>query len=429
MLYIHAGIFDHDGVFREKRLPVAQFKTCLEQGWSFIEALPWWGPNDELRANKAWHSAPCQFDTDTLRPYPFEEDAGLIIADYAAEQRSLSPRALLQDLLLQAAELGIGIEGASEFELIILDQAPDELLGTDFLSLIEAGAENRCWSGSYPASGADLFAEYEAMLIRAEIPPHHLCSELGPGCIEVAMPQRPLMRAADDAALFKLFSRSFFYQRQQTASFMAQLSEKHPGLGGHPIISLVDLESGEPLLADTNSEHGLSKTGAHFLAGILQLTPALTAMFAGNVNAYRRYAPTNWAPRTATWGRNNYTCGARLITQPTSAARIEYRLPGADINPFMAFAMLVGSGLYGLREELPLPAETSGNGRDTIPEQIGRLPRNLYEAADWLEDCAEARTIFGDAFIQHHVDCCRYEADSLAQAVSPQERQRYLFHV
>lgn len=426
---VHAGLFDQDGVFREKRLPVALFKDLLEQGWTFIDALPWWGPNDVVRDDRAWKSEACEFDLQSFRTYPFEENTALIVADYHGEHRSLSARAVLQDQIQRAAALGLTAIGACEYEFIVLEQSANELRQTKYQSLQEMAGENRCWSGAVPAAAAEFFQAYETLCDKGEIPLHHLCSELGPGCFEVALPKRQLLRAADDAALLKLYTKAFFSQQDKTASFMAQLSEAHPGLGGHPIISLLDSKTEAPILTDHERENGLSIKGEHFLAGILHYTPELTALFAPNVNSYRRYSPKNWAPRTATWGKGNYTCGVRMITDPSSAARIEFRLPGADMNPFMAFAMLLGAGLSGMEAKLTLPDETTSIGRSQDHADIGRLPRNLHEAAERLKESKLARGIFGDAFVDHHVNCCIDEADTLSQFVSAQERERYLFHV
>ncbi|MEQ8662952.1 MAG: glutamine synthetase family protein, partial [Gammaproteobacteria bacterium] len=426
--FVHAGLFDLDGVFREKRLPAALAQRYLVEGWSFIDALPFWGPGDGVRGDRAWRSEPCAIDAASLRPYPFEPDSVLLVADYTGPSRALSPRALLEVQIARAADMGLQVVGASEFEFILLAETSASVVAKAHAGLATYGQENRCWSGYFPATAAALLAEYDAMLAHADIPLHHWCSELGPGCLEAALPARPLLRAADDAALFKLFTKAFFTQRDLTASFMAQLSDDHPGLGGHPIVSLTD-SAGAPLLADPARASGLSPRGEAFLAGLLHAMPELTAMFAGTVNAYRRYAPGNWAPRTATWGRDNYTCGVRVVASPAADARIEFRLPGADMAPHLAFAMVLGAGLDGIEAGLPLPPETTGIGRTLVHEAIGPLPRTLLEAAERFVASARARRLFGDAFVDHYAASRIAEDEALRRHVSACERARYLFHV
>ena len=425
--YVYPGLFDHDGIWRCKKVPLDQFSEFLITGWSFIDALPWWGPNDTVRADRPYKSEICEFDNGSVRNFPFEPDSVAIVADYAGENMERSSRAVLKSQIEKARTMGFDVLGASEFEFIILDQTAEEINEFGYDSLTGFSRENRCWSGVFPSASADLLARYEETLADGEIDLHHICSELGPGCLEASLPVKPLLRAADDAAFFKLFTRSFFSQEGKTASFMAQLSDEFPGLGGHPIMSLRDHKTGKPVLFDGRKK--LTTVGKKFVAGIVGLIPELTALYASNVNSYRRYTPGNWAPRTATWGYGNYTCGVRLVSAPLEQGRIEFRLPGADVNPFSAFSMMLGAGLYGVKNNLSLPSETKKVGREQTHPEIGAVPRTLLEAADYLFQSEAAREIFGDTYIKHCVACCAHEDECMRSHVSSFERERYLFHV
>ena len=426
---VHAGLFDTEGVFREKRLPVAQALHYLEHGWSFIDALPWWGPNDAVRADRSYNSEACQFDPASLRPYPFEPNAALIVAEYAGPHADLAPRELLARQLAKARKMGFSALGAAEFEFIILAETPDSLTQKSYDSINTYAQENRCWSGLYPASGASFLRAYDESLKAADIPLHHMCAELGPGCIEASLPIRDLATAADDSALFKMFTKAFCIQHQLTASYMAQLSDNHPGLGGHPIISLQSLKTGLPVFHDASHPTGLSETCRQFIAGVLQLLPDLMPMFAGTVNSYRRYVPGNWAPRTATWGIGNYTCGLRIVAGAPEDTRVEFRLPGADTNPHLAFAMLLGAGLYGIEHKLEPPPMTTDIGREFVHPSIGPLPRTLLEAAEKMRGSALAKAMFGERFVAHFTESCIQEDHLMRRHISAFERRRYLHHV
>ncbi len=425
---VHAGLFDTEGVFREKRLPVVQARHYLDAGWSFIDALPYWGPNDTTRADRAYHSEACRLDLASLRPYPFEPHAALLVADYAGESAALSPRALLATQIARARALGFEPLGAAEFEFILLDETPASLAAKHFEQLQTHAQENRCWSGLYPAAGAELLRDYDLCLRAGDIPLHHICSELGPGCLEAALPVRPLGTAADDAALFKLFTKAFCIQRGLMASFMAQLSDEHPGLGGHPSMSLRAIETGVAAFFDPDDPRELSAICRHFIAGVLVSLPELMPMFASTVNAYRRYVPGNWAPRTATWGVGNYTCGLRIVTGTADDCRIEFRLPGADTNPHLAFAMLLGAGLDGIEQRLQPPPETTEIGREFVHPAIGPLPRTLLEAAERMQHSARAIALFGSRFVAHFSRNCIQEDIAMRRHVAAFERQRYLHH-
>ncbi len=427
--FVHAGLFDTEGVFREKRLPVALLRRYLSEGWSFIDALPYWGPNDAVRADRPYRSEACRLDAASLRPYPGEPDAALMVADYTGPSADLSPRTLLARQIARAAALGIEALGAAEFEFIILAESPASIAAKHYDDLDTYAQENRCWSGLFPATGAALIRDYDEYLRAGDVPLHHVCSELGPGCLEAALPVRPLARAADDSALFKLYTKAFCIERGMTASFMAQLSDAHPGLGGHPIISLRDRASGAALLPDANDAQGISALCRHFIAGVLQLLPELMPMFAGTVNAYRRYVPGNWAPRTATWDLGNYTCALRVVSGTQDDTRIEFRLPGADTNPHLAFAMLLGAGLYGIEHQLDPPPRTEDIGRDVVHPSIGPLPRTLLEAAERMQASVLAAELFGASFIQHYTASCIQEDHLMRRHVAAFERRRYLYHV
>jgi glutamine synthetase len=427
--FVHVGIFDTEGAFREKRVPTALALRYVQDGWSFIDALPFWGPNDAVRADRAYRSEGCALDVDSIRPYPFEANAALIVADYTGDSAALSPRQLLAAQLKRASGLGFEVLGASEFEFIILDETPASASAKAYQDLATHAQENRCWSGLYPASGATFLREYDAFLRNADVPLHHLCAELGPGCLEAALPVRPLAAAADDAALFKLYTKAFCIERGLMASFMAQLSDAHPGLGGHPIISLRDRASGAASFHAAEDPQGISAHCRHFVAGVLHALPELMPMFAGTVNAYRRYVPGNWAPRTATWGIGNYTCALRVVNGAPDDCRVEFRLPGADTSAHLAFAMLLGAGLDGIERRLTPPPETRDIGRELVHADIGPLPRTLLEAAERMHASALARALFGDRFVDHYTQSCIQEDHLMRRHVSAFERARYLHHV
>jgi glutamine synthetase len=251
--------------------------------------------------------------------------------------------------------------------------------------------------------------------------------ELGPGCLELTTEHRPIVRAADDAAAAKLYTKAFFARRQQTASFMAQLSEDFPGLGGHPSLSLWD-EDGRPALA---GDGGLSKLGASAVAGIVQLLPELLAMAAHTVNAYRRYAPGNWAPRSASWGPGNYSCAVRVVTDDPAQGRLELRIPGADTSPHLCSAMLLGAAVWGIEQALdpPEPVVPPVNARDLVDPTIGLLPRSLLEAAERFATSVVAVELFGREFVEHFTASRLAEEAACRRFVPPQERLRYLHQV
>jgi glutamine synthetase len=451
---VHLAIPDTSGTLRQKRFPAARSAAMIEAGWSFIEAVQWWdsadglyadGPSaDSVSGNRGWTHAPAVADPASARPFPFEPDAAVLLADFTGPAGELSPRRLAQRLTERLAALGLTARLAFEIEVILLDGTSDDQAADGYASPRGIAAANRCWSGVTLASHAPVLASLDATLASGGVQLDHLCAELGPGCIELATSPRSPVVAADDLAFLKLYTKAWAHQSGYTATFMAKLAEEFPGLGCHPVLTLHDaaIPSDEAIPSDAvggDGEHGLTKTGLHAVAGILAVLPDLTVLAAPTVNSYRRLTPGNWAPRTATWGIGNYTCGLRVVPgaaspgdparapgQPAATpTRLELRVPGADVNPWLAAALVLAGAVYGAEHELLPPAPVTGPAREVPPG----LPRTLLEAAERFAASDIARDLIGEPFISHYAATRAEEDRQLRLLVSPAERARYLDHV
>ena len=422
---VHLGIFDFTGAFREKRLPRAAFDAYRRDGWAFIDALPYWLHDETCFAEKGFVDEAVAVDAQSLRPYPFEPDAELAIGDYSGPSAAISPRTALTRQLDKAAAMGFQALGGFEFETIYLEEDGASLRTKNWHGLDPAFAHNRCWSGVAPAADADFLAAVHDSLVAAGIDLDHHCAELGPGCFEYSLGPSPFLKAADDAALFKIFTKALARQAGLTASFMAQLDAGFPGLCGHVNVSL-RTKRGAPTFYDAKDPHGLSATAKAFLGGLTKLTPELMCMFAPTVNAYRRLRPGNWAPRSATWGLGNYSCGVRVVAHSPEETRFEFRLPGADVAPHTAAAMVLGAGLWGIETEADPGAPVEGNGRLAKVPTGQALPTSLEEAGRRFGASKPARQVFGNTFVDHYAAWCAAEAAAFHAHVSAFERARYL---
>ncbi len=277
------------------------------------------------------------------------------------------------------------------------------------------------------AADAESISGLDRTLAAGAIPLNHICAELGPGCLELALDHRPAGRSADDAALAKIFTRAYFARRSQTATFMAQVDDAFPGLGGHPSLSFRTTLGGQPALA--GSDGALSKVARAAIAGVVSLLPDLLVMAAPNPNSYRRFGPGNWAPSTATWGVGNYSCALRVVAADPEGTRLELRIPGADTSPHLCAAMFLGAAVWGVEHHLEPPPsiQAPADGRD---DRTGHsLPRDLTEAAQWFTESIGARELFGSTFVEHYAASRRAEVQACQRFVSAQERARYLHYV
>jgi len=423
---VHVGVFDYAAMFRERRLRRDALLAGIETA-VFANVLPKWDTAESILFPGPYRSETVVYDPESIRPYPFEPKAAAMVADYAGPQREIMPRHLLRQQVVKAEKAGYDVEAAFEFEFIVLNETADSLRAKSFAGFNLFAADNRCWSGQTAATFAPFVADLEDVLTKAEVGLHSLSGELGPGCFETTLGRRPAVRAADDAAFFRMFTKAFCRQRGLTASFMAMLGEGFPGIGGHVAISLKDRKNGRNLFADAKDENGLSALAKSFLAGIIDVVPEAFPMCAHTVNDYRRLAPGSWAPKTVSWAPYNYAAAVRTAAETAETTRLEFRLPGSDCNPFLVLALVLGAGLDGLDRKLVLKdAPIASGGPTEIPEGAERLPADLLDATKRFRASATASRLFGKAFVSHFASLCEAEDASLRRAVSPAEVKRYL---
>ena len=423
----HVGIFDLNAYFRERRIRIDKLEKVFGENGTFVNVLPRWDTGEKVQHPGPFVGEHVKIDLGSCRPYPFEEAAVLLIADYDGISQSWSPRELLCAQLEKAANLGYGVRAAFEFEFFVLNENGESLRETHFSAARKYAPENHCWAGETGAVYAEFIAALESDLIKGGIEPLSVGSELGPGCFEITLQETDPLRAADDAAFVKLFTKANCRRQGRTASFMAQMTTDSAGLSGHLHLSLFELTTGKPVFPDPTDEYGMSKEFSKFVAGVLNLVPDGLAFSHHTVNSYRRHAKGNWAPRMASWAVQDYAAGIRIVPEPTDQCRMEYRLPGADTNPYMTLAFVLGAGLDGIEtnSELP-PSLTSPVGSDTGYVVDKSLPNDLYEASVRLNASQKSREIFGSHFVDYLVSACVHESEETKRYVSNLERQRYL---
>jgi len=420
---IHAGQFDYGSVFRERRLNREQFLAWARDP-RFANVLAFWDCSDSLFGSGPYLSEPVGIDEGSLRPYAFEPNAAAIITDFTGPSAPLMPRTVLKAQIDRAAAMGFDVTAAFEFEVVMLTESAASLRANDFAPPGQFAPDNKCWSGQTAADHAGFVAELEAGIKAHGVSLFSLAGELGPGCFEATLGAVPALRAADDACFFRTATRSIARSKGLTASFMPYLGAAYPAIGGHVHLSLTSKASGKNVFSDPGRT--TNETAKHFIAGMTKVVPQAFALCAHTVNAYRRFAPGSWAPKCVSWDEWTFTTAVRSVPSDNDSARLEFRLPGADCNPHLSLALLLGAGLDGLEQKLSAPERAPAGGPDDIPPGAIRLPRDLAEAAGRLRESADAKTLFGAAFVEHFAKVCDIEHTSLIRAVSNVELKRYL---
>jgi glutamine synthetase len=209
------------------------------------------------------------------------------------------------------------------------------------------------------------------------------------------------------------------------ATFMAKWSNQWPGQSGHLHLSLQRLRGNGPVFHDPKREHGMSQEMRWFVGGQQALMPELLAMVASTVNSYSRMVPGFWAPTAASWGVENRTTALRVIPGGPRSQRVEYRIAAADINPYIAIAAALGSGLWGIERRIEPDAPVVGNAYEHRFGVKRQLPRTLTEAAERLAASKAARELFGDAFVDHYAAHREWEEREFRKAITDWELARY----
>jgi glutamine synthetase len=315
---------------------------------------------------------------------------------------------------------------AAEFEFFVFKETPDSLRAKGFRELTPLSPGMFGYSWVREGQNSDLCHAILDEMGAFDIAIEALHTETGPGVYEVAIRYDDALAMADKAALFKTSMKQLCARRGLSVTFMAKWNAELPGCSGHLHQSLwrAGAAGKEPLFYEAGDPLKLSAVARQYAAGQLTLMPELTALYSPTVNSYKRYVPGVWAPLTASWGVENRTCAIRAIPGSPSATRLEYRQTAADMNPYIAIATCLASGLWGIERRAIPPAPAAGDASRESAE-CAPLPRTLREATAALAQSTVAKEILGEAFVDHYVRTRDWEARQYERAVTEWELRRY----
>jgi len=426
------GLFDMDGVLRGKFMAADKLRSALDKGFGFCDVVLGWDLHDRLYDNvdyTGWHTAypdaQVRLLPETMRKIPFEDGLPLILGEFTGAAESICPRGLLRRVLSRASDMGFAVKAAAEFEFFVFEETPRSIRQKNYQNLQPITPGNFGYSLLRSGVHADFYQDLLTLCADMQIEIESLHTETGPGVIEAAIGVDDALAAADKAALFKTFAKILCQRRGWMATFMAKWSPDWPGQSGHLHMSLLDSTSGAPAFFSEEGENGLSQTMRWFVGGQQQLMPELLAMVACTVNSYTRLVPDFWAPTQANWGYENRTCALRIIGGSAAAQRVEYRIAAADINPYIALAAAIGSGLWGIEQRIEPDAPVQGNAYEAEPAAARALPQTLWDAAQRLKASGPARALFGDAFVDHYAATREWEEREARKAVTDWQLARY----
>ena len=431
---VKLAIVDIDGILRGKIVSADKFRTILDGGMGFCAVVFGWDMEDKSYDNvnvTGWHNGYPDFDamvdTRTFRQIPWEDDIPFFLADFSNEKGEgldVCPRTLLKRIDNRALEMGFKPQFSEEFEWFNFETTPDGYYGQDLSKTKPLTPGMFGYSILKSSQKSAFFHDLFDYCHRFGIPLEGLHTETGPGVYEAAIQYGDILTAADRAVLFKSSVKEIAYKHGIMATFMAKWSEKLPGNGGHVHQSLWDLDLESNLFHDQNDPLHMSALMKQYIAGQLYCLPHMLPLVAPTINSYKRLVEGAWAPTTLTWGVDNRTTALRVLSRGKSSTRLESRVVGSDVNPYLAMSACLAAGLYGIAHELPLnqPA-TEGNGYRDFSN--GTLPTSLKEATAQMKESDVAKELFGEAFVEHFCNTREWECREFAASVTDWERKRY----
>lgn len=361
-------------------------------------------------------------DLETFRLIPWQTGTALVICDYAHHGGKLveeAPRSVLHRQIRGLQERGFICNMAGELEFFLFNTGYHEAYHAAYRNLIPASDYRIDYHTMQPARDECLMRSIRNMMTAARVPVESSKGEWGRGQHEVNFIYDEPIVMADMHVVFKQGVKELAAQAGRSVTFMAKLAETEVGSSCHIHSSL--WQQDRNAFWDAKSKSG-SKLFRQFLGGLMKYSPELCYFFAPTINAYKRYQTASWAPTKMAWAFDNRTVGFRVVGEGNSF-RIENRMPGADANPYLAFAATIAAGLAGIDEKLDCGDVYVGNAY--VDPKLKGLPKSLREAAELLDRSVMARKAFGNAVIDFYVHTARLEVQAFETAVTDWERIRY----
>lgn len=366
-------------------------------------------------------------DMATLRLIPWLPGTALVLGDlldhHSHEEVEVSPRAILKRQVARARAMGFEPMMATELEFYIFENAYENLRDGGLKDLRPISAYNEDYHLFQTTKEEGLMRAVRNGLYGAGIPVENTKGEADSGQHEVNYKYSNALDTADNHVIVKQGVKEIAHAQGKSVTFMAKYDHRKAGSSSHIHQSLWSLD-GKACFADDKDTHGMSDVMKHFLAGQLAHARDITAFLAPYVNSYKRFTIGMFAPTKAVWSADNRTAGFRVCGEHTKAVRVECRIPGSDVNPYMACAALLAAGLDGIEKKMELEPELTG---DMYTAQgIREIPHNLREAADLLNASAMLRAAFGDDVVDHYHHAAQWEISETDRVVTDFELQRLL---
>ena len=365
-------------------------------------------------------------DTATLRRLPWLPGTALVLADildhHHHEDVPHAPRAILKKQIARLAAEKMSAFFASELEFYLFDETYDSAADKRYHGLKTAGRYIEDYHILQTTKEEGVMRAIRNGLHDAGVPVENSKGEWGPGQEEINVRYADALSMADRHVIMKNGIKEIALLNGKAVTFMAKWRYDLAGSSAHIHNSLWDLAGKKPLFADPKGEHGMSKLMGHYIAGQLAHAREITWFLAPYINSYKRFQAGTFAPTKAIWSVDNRTAGFRLCGPHSKGIRIECRVGGADLNPYLAFAALMAAGLAGIDEKMELEAPFVGDAY--LGKRLREVPKTLREATALMAKSKMLRAAFGDAVIDHYVHTAEWEQFEYDRRITDWELMR-----
>ncbi|MGJ8584741.1 MAG: glutamine synthetase family protein [Marinosulfonomonas sp.] len=365
-----------------------------------------------------------QPDLTTLRPVPWLEGTVMVICDvldhHTHEPVPHSPRAVLKKQIARLDALGLTAMMATELEFFLFDQTLDEITKAGFRDLKPISNYNEDYHILQTTKEESVMRPLRNHLFAAGLPIENTKGEAEAGQEELNIRYSAALDCADHHTIAKHAVKEIAWQQRHAATFLPKWHHDKVGSSSHVHQSL--WKDGTPVFVDENAELGMSDTMRHYMAGLIKYAPDYTWFLAPYVNSYKRFAKGTFAPTKTVWSVDNRTAGFRLCGEGTKGIRVECRIGGSDLNPYLAQAAMLAAGIKGIEEKLELAPPSTGDVYEDA--KAGDIPQSLRASTDTLRNSKMLREAMGDYVVDHYTRAAEWEQEEFDRVVTDWEIAR-----
>ncbi|MDQ3207144.1 MAG: glutamine synthetase family protein [Gemmatimonadota bacterium] len=423
---------DQQGRLAGKRYTARTFLSQAREGWEGCDYLLGCDVENEPLpgySSFSWERGYGDFmvrpDLGTLVLIPWLDRTAMVLGDVEGRDHQplpVAPRQILQAQVRRAEKMGLTIRIASELEFYVFNDSYEQAGARRYQDLNTSGKYIQDYHILQTTKEEKLMQPLRRYFDALGFEVENSKGEWGPGQEELNLGHEEPVEMADRHSIFKHGVKEVAALMGMSVTFMAKWNTNLAGSSCHLHSSLWDKKTGAPLGWDPKGPAHMSARLGAWVSGQLELGRELSVFYAPYVNSYRRYQAGTFAPTRLVAGVDNRTCGIRILGHSAKAIRVENRCPGADANPYLAFAATIAAGLYGIEQGLKFEGLYTGNAY--ADPAVREVPKTLYQAVELLSGSKAARAAFGDVVIDHYVNTAWQEQGVYNRRVSDVDLQR-----